>query len=99
MSFSPDSKQIAGNDSNIIKIWDAKTGHCQSKMTVGASHDKVLSISFSPKDNVIAAGCNNGNIYLVDAVAGEVKSTFTGHTRYDLLSLALLAFKLVLFAH
>ena len=42
---------------------------------------------------------NNGNIYLVDAVAGEVKSTFTGHTRYDLLSLALLAFKLVLFAH
>ena len=48
--------------------------------------------------NMSKAG-NNGNIYLVDAVAGEVKSTFTGHTRYDLLSLALLAFKLVLFAH
>jgi WD40 repeat protein len=27
---------------------------------------------------VIAAGCSNGKIYLVDALAGEVKSTLRG---------------------
>ena len=28
---------------------------------------------------MIAAGCSNGNIYLVDAQAGEVKSSLAGH--------------------
>ena len=48
-------------------------------VTVDAGKYGVRSVSFSPKDNVIAAGCSNGKIHLVDAVAGEVKSSLSGH--------------------
>ena len=51
----------------------------ESTLRVDAGYDGVRSVSFSPKDNVIAAGCSNGKIYLVDALAGEVKSTLAGH--------------------
>ena len=49
---------------------------------VDAGYDGVRSVSFSPKDNVVAAGCSNGKIYLVDALAVEVKSTLTGHSSW-----------------
>ena len=51
-------------------------------LTVDAGFFGMRSVCFSPTDNVIAAGCGNGNIYLVDAQAGEVKSSLSGH-RYD----------------
>ena len=53
-------------------------------VTVDAGVDGVQSVCFSPEDNVIAAGCGNGNIYLVDAQAGEVKSSLSGHDDYVL---------------
>ena len=57
-----------------------KKSNPQCPVEVDAGHYGVQSVSFSPKDNVIAAGCSNGKIYLVDALAGEVKSTLTGHS-------------------
>ena len=78
--FSSDGKQIAsGSRDRTVKIWNASSGELQSTLTVDSGEYGVLSVSFSPKDNVIAAGCYNGKIHLVDAVAGEVKSTVTGH--------------------
>ena len=62
-----------------MRIWHAATGAAVwSPLTVDAGEYGVLSVSFSPKDNLIAAGCYNGKIHLVDAVAGEVKSLLTG---------------------
>ena len=70
------------NDTYSVKIFskEGSTGNfvCQSTLTVDAGINGVLSVCFSPTDNVIAAGCSNGNIYLVDAQAGEVKSSL-GH--------------------
>ena len=81
MAFDPQKPNIlaSGSVDKTIKIWDIESGACQSTLGVDAGYLGVRRVSFSPIDNVIAAGCDNGKIYLVDAVAGEVKSTLTGH--------------------
>ena len=91
LDFSPCGTKIAAacndynNDNYTVKILgssseSAGTFECESTLRVDAGYDGVRSVSFSPKDNVIAAGCSNGKIYLVDALAGAVKSTLTGHS-------------------
>ena len=81
VAFDPQKPNILASCSRdkTIKIWDIESGSCLSTLTVDSGEYGVLSVSFSPKDNVIAAGCYNGKIHLVDAVAGEVKSTLAGH--------------------
>ena len=81
VAFDPQNPNIlaSGADDETIKIWDIESGACQSTLRVDAGIEGVLSVSFSPEDNVIAAGCSNGKIYLLDALAGEVKSTLAGH--------------------
>ena len=73
-------KLVSCSVDRTIRIWDPTTGEpIGSPLGVDAGYYGVQSVSFSLKDNVIAAGCGNGKIYLVDALAGEVKSTLTGH--------------------
>ena len=81
VAYSPCGKWItSGSWDQTVRIWDAATGApVGSPLTVDAGEYGVLSVSFSPKDNLIAAGCYNGKIHLVDAVAGEVKSSLSGH--------------------
>ena len=82
--FSADGNLlVSGSGNKTLKIWSVGSSgnyECQSTLAVHSGKYGVLSVSFSPKDNVIAAGCYNGKIHLVDAVAGEVKSTLTGHS-------------------
>ena len=82
VAFDPQKSNILAScsDDKTIKIWDIESGSCLSTLTVDAGPG-VSSVSFSPKDNVIAAGCYNGKIHLVDAVAGEVKSSLRGHSK------------------
>ena len=79
------NKLVSGSLDETLKVWSigsSGTFECESTLTVDSGEYGVLSVSFSPKDNVIAAGCYNGKIHLVDAVAGEVKSTMTRHDGY-----------------
>ena len=79
--FDKTGKKLASCSADqTIMVWDATTGEpIGSPLGVDAGTFGVQSVSFSPKGDVIAAGCSNGKIYLVDALAGEVKSTLTGH--------------------
>ena len=83
VGFDPSGKKlVSGSSDETVKVWSvgsSGTFECESTLTVDSGEYGVLSVSFSPKDNVIAAGCYNGKIHLVDAVAGEVKSTLAGH--------------------
>ena len=81
VAFDPQKSNILASCSydKTVKIWDIESGSCLSTLSVNAGIGGVQSVCFSPKDNVIAAGCSNGNIYLVDAQAGEVKSSLAGH--------------------
>ena len=90
VAYSPCGKWIAsggGYGDNTMRIWHAATGAAVwSPLTVDAGEYGVLSVSFSPKDNLIAAGCYNGKIHLVDAVAGEVKSSLTGDKQVNFVA-------------
>ena len=79
---------VSGSGDNTLKIWSkgsSGTFECKSTLRVDAG-EGVLSVSFSPEDNVIAAGCSNGKIYLLDAFAGEVKSTLRGDKQVHCVS-------------
>jgi WD40 repeat protein len=52
-------------------------------VTVDSGDRGVRSVSFSHKGDMIAAGCWNGKIYLVDVLTGQAKRSVTGH-RYAL---------------
>ena len=84
VEFDPSGKKlVSGSSDETVKVWSvgsSGTFECESTLTVDSGEYGVQSVSFSPKDNVIAAGCYNGKIHLVDAVAGEVKSTLGGHS-------------------
>ena len=46
-------------------------------VNVDAGEYGVLSVSFSPKGDMVAAGCYNGKIHFVDPIAGEIKSSLS----------------------
>ena len=86
VGFDPSGKKlVSGSGDQTVKVWSigsSGTFECESTLRVDAGTFGVQSVSFSPKGDVIAAGCGNGKIYLVDALAGEVKSTLTGHSNW-----------------
>ena len=87
--FNADGNMLVSSSwDQTVKVWSvgsSGTFECESTLGVDAGkYYGVKSVSFSPKDNVIAAGCSNGKIYLVNALVGEVKSTLsvTGHSKW-----------------
>jgi WD40 repeat protein len=59
----------------------ASADDCESTLTVEPGFRVgVKSVSFSLMGDVIAAGCDNGKIHLLDAVTGAVKRSLSGHT-------------------
>ena len=81
MAFSPNGKQVvSGSFDKSVKLWNVETGTELSTMTVDSGPFGVTAISFSPKGDMIAAGCANGKIYFFDAQSGEVKRALRGHS-------------------
>ena len=53
MAWSPDGTKLAsGSSDDTLKIWNAKTGKCESTLTVDKT---VTSVAFSPDGSKIAA--------------------------------------------
>ena len=65
-----------------IKLWNLDTG-TELSTTVDSGLGGVRSVAFSPKGDMIAAGCCNGIIYLVDMLTAKVKRLMIGHHGQD----------------
>ena len=81
MAFDPQKPNILASCSDdTIKIWDIKSGACQSTLR---GDKQVNCVAFSPDGDMLAAGdgfMEAGNVRLYDVQTGEVKSTLTGHS-------------------
>ena len=81
IAYSPDGSKLAAAHYKTVSIFNMETNEVLCTVNVDAGVTGVRSISFSPKGDMVAAGCHNGNIFFVDAAAGEIKSSLTWHTR------------------
>jgi len=77
------TKLATGSNDKTVKVWSvgsAGTFECRSTLTVDSGPYGVQSILYSPAGDMIAAGCSNGEILLLDAVMVVVKRSLNGHT-------------------
>ena len=63
-----------------MKIWETSTGTCVSTLSVDSGIGGVQSLSYSPGGDMIAAGCYNGKIHILDTVTVAVKRSLSGHS-------------------
>ncbi len=75
------SKLATGSRDSTVKTWavgSAGTFECQSTLRLDAGSSGVTSVSFFMGD-VIAVGCDNGKIHLIDVAEGSLKRSLIGH--------------------
>ena len=77
--FLPDGKKVAAvSEDGRLGVYDATTGtevfHFDTPMGSG-----LVAMDYSPAGDFIAAGAKNGNIYLIDAMSGQLADTLVGH--------------------
>ena len=75
--YGPGGLIAAGGRDGPIHLICAQTG--EKILSTLSCDSAVLSVDWH--DNYIAAGDENGKIYVFDAAAGKIKSSLTGHTR------------------
>ena len=71
---------VSGSWDETVKIWkrdSAGTFNCQSTLTVDSV---VNSIAFSPDGDMIAAGCDDGTVAIVDVATVAVMRSLRGHS-------------------
>ena len=77
VAWSPDGTLLAAGMWATANIFDAQSGKVKLSLSVDAGAMGVRSVAYSPTGDTIAAGCYNGNIYLVNAVTANVELLLT----------------------
>jgi WD40 repeat protein len=85
VAFSPDGNRIAsappGEDAATkergVHEWDATTGEI---LGVYPAKTVIYTVRYSPDGGLLAAGEQEGNVFLWDTSSGELLQTLAGHT-------------------
>lgn len=89
IAWSIDGQYIASASTDgIVRIWKWEESpstleESHSTLTSTCRHPKIVkSVSWFPDSQrmLIATGCNDGNVYLWDALSGEQKHVLKGHS-------------------
>ncbi len=59
-------------------IWDVNSGAALIKL---AHSDSVWSVCFSPDDQFVVTGCEDGIVRMFNANTGHEEKRFEGHTK------------------
>lgn len=81
LAFSADSLTLAfgSNGDGVVKLWDWRRDTLRELKAPEESKITVCSIAFSPYDQTLASGSENGLVQLWDMVSGKPLRQFTGH--------------------
>ena len=75
VAYSPDGTKLTaglGYPSYSMVVFDTQTNEQICSLNVGSL---VWSVSFSPAGDIVAAGCDDGTVQLIDVATAEVKRT------------------------
>ena len=78
VAFKPDNPNIlvSGSLNAGIKMWDFTSGTCLCDLIVDAGANGVCCITFNGTGDTIVAGCDNGNIFLIDTAGCHNRDIF-----------------------
>jgi WD40 repeat protein len=76
MAVSGTGRLATGHKDGTMKLWDMQTR--EPSLMLNACKE-ILSLSFAPDEQTIAAGCENGNVELWDTTRGQQLKTLAGH--------------------
>ncbi len=91
VAFSPDGKTIAATSSSgTVFVWDLEKKapprgltECKGPVTASgqAASGQVSAVAFSPKEPLLAAGCEDGVVRIWDFRQGSVVRRLEGHAK------------------
>ncbi|WP_082390279.1 peptidoglycan-binding protein [Ornatilinea apprima] len=76
IALNPDSSALAVAQTNTISVMDVNTNTIITQVTAEAT---INQIAFDPSGCLLAAGDNNGNLYLIDAKNRKLLSNWAAH--------------------
>src|SRR5262249_4289073 len=69
VTFSPDSKLVAGAAENVVKVWDVSSGG--EVLSLKGHTASIRSMAFSPDGTRLASASSDGTVKLWDTTSGK----------------------------
>lgn len=74
------TRVASGSSDKTVRIWDAKTGQQQEELN--GHRDRVLSVAFSQRNNLVVSGSGDRTVRVWNAKTGQELCEIKGHTGY-----------------